>query len=510
MKRPTLIQSETVAFLPKYLGFLFFFLEASILLLFLRSFSENEPGAELVVVLFAIPPVLQLLGLLLLKDVLLKDLYSLLSLLSSGFYFVSLLYYMLETKPSAYSGWLCILASAGLVVLAFWLTSTTFRDSETTVSGSIMSRVAARIGTSPSGEILVFLAFFVSIGYLLGFALAFNDRNLTTQGLLPGLIAESIPGREGGSPLSNRGSDESRILLPDPDKNWQIFFNAGSAKVAFEPRGTGEGQRDRERWEDDLSRRNKQALFEIIDRLLASKGLPVRVTLIAHSDEIPLSHGYQYMSNYELAGARASSVRATILDLLSKRENVISKNIEWLDVPLPEPSSRGGDESSVNQRAVEVLVRVLPQETAVTGNRQIRLLTLLEHVYFSMYTITTTGYGDIKPSTPYAMFVCTIENLYEVFFMVVFFNVLLSPKARGRRRNNEKASPAQKPAAEEGPPRGIADNERSSGPATLTQPASGDSESNRHLDSSSNKDATSNKKRETRKKPRKMRNRRQT
>jgi hypothetical protein len=43
-----------------------------------------------------------------------------------------------------------------------------------------------------------------------------------------------------------------------------------------------------------------------------------------------------------------------------------------------------------------------------------------------MYTITTTGYGDIKPQTPYAKFLCTTANMTEFFFIVVFFNTLLS------------------------------------------------------------------------------------
>ena len=72
---------------------------------------------------------------------------------------------------------------------------------------------------------------------------------------------------------------------------------------------------------------------------------------------------------------------------------------------------------------------------------QYQLLPLLPHVYFAIYTITTTGYGDIQPATPFAMFVCTLANLYEIFFLVIFFNVLLSPKVR-RRNESAKLSKA--------------------------------------------------------------------
>jgi hypothetical protein len=53
-------------------------------------------------------------------------------------------------------------------------------------------------------------------------------------------------------------------------------------------------------------------------------------------------------------------------------------------------------------------------------------MALMDYIYFAMYTITTTGYGDIKPITPYSKFLCTLANITEFFFIVVFFNTLLS------------------------------------------------------------------------------------
>ncbi|OLE53144.1 MAG: hypothetical protein AUG51_14725 [Acidobacteria bacterium 13_1_20CM_3_53_8] len=53
-----------------------------------------------------------------------------------------------------------------------------------------------------------------------------------------------------------------------------------------------------------------------------------------------------------------------------------------------------------------------------------------DYLYFAMCTITTTGYGDIKPMTPYTKFLCTLANMTEFFFIVVFFNTLLSLRRR--------------------------------------------------------------------------------
>jgi hypothetical protein len=53
-------------------------------------------------------------------------------------------------------------------------------------------------------------------------------------------------------------------------------------------------------------------------------------------------------------------------------------------------------------------------------------LELLDYVYFGIYTITTSGYGDIVPVSPFAKLITTVANIFEVFLIVVFFNVLIS------------------------------------------------------------------------------------
>jgi hypothetical protein len=59
-------------------------------------------------------------------------------------------------------------------------------------------------------------------------------------------------------------------------------------------------------------------------------------------------------------------------------------------------------------------------------------LSLMDYMYFTIYTITTTGYGDIVPTTTFAKFLCSAANILEVFFLVVFFNALLSVRGENR------------------------------------------------------------------------------
>lgn len=63
-------------------------------------------------------------------------------------------------------------------------------------------------------------------------------------------------------------------------------------------------------------------------------------------------------------------------------------------------------------------------------------LGLLDFIYF-----TLTGFGDIIPTTSYAKFLCTFLKVVDVFFIVVFFNALLSVR-RNRRPTRIKVFPA--------------------------------------------------------------------
>lgn len=59
----------------------------------------------------------------------------------------------------------------------------------------------------------------------------------------------------------------------------------------------------------------------------------------------------------------------------------------------------------------------------LSGNKE---LSLLDYMYFSVYTVTTTGYGDIVPIKPHSRFLATLCNMFEVFYFVILFNLLLA------------------------------------------------------------------------------------
>jgi hypothetical protein len=48
-------------------------------------------------------------------------------------------------------------------------------------------------------------------------------------------------------------------------------------------------------------------------------------------------------------------------------------------------------------------------------------LTLVDTMYFSFATFTTTGFGDIRPVSGPVRLLCTIENILELLFTSLFF-----------------------------------------------------------------------------------------
>jgi hypothetical protein len=186
-----------------------------------------------------------------------------------------------------------------------------------------------------------------------------------------------------------------------------------------------------------------------------------------------------YLSNYELSRARAENVKFEILQAFPHPDEW--RNIEWLILPASNEDISDIPEGLINQKLFksneleeqgfnheEIAKGIPPKNLAqnfgyarlyetlgsariaeenrvvlatmkplsnhvaalamdgITQGSKARPLGLIDYLYFSIYTITTTGYGDIVPTTAYAKFVTSVANFCEVLFLVVFFNSLIS------------------------------------------------------------------------------------
>jgi hypothetical protein len=190
---------------------------------------------------------------------------------------------------------------------------------------------------------------------------------------------------------------------------------------------------------------------------LVGRASTERITLPDRRGKSRLVEGdnMTYLSNYELSQARTQAVRYEVLGKLIEDGYERWRNIDWMSLPLsneqppmpPQSSNEQSPKSKIgcphlggtggeptdNNKIVKVFVEAIPNDAA-TGQlgqfyeREVKPLDLLGYMYFSIYTITTTGYGDIMPTSGYARFLTTLANIFEVFFIVGFLNTLISLK----------------------------------------------------------------------------------
>jgi hypothetical protein len=330
------------------------------------------------------------------------------------------------------------------------------------------------VAQEPFLALLLFFSAFLCISYLFGLAFAFYDKTGPQKGGKPALFMRNLyPDVVDSESKQSTDSNES-------PSHHTIHFRTARAVPDIEdcdikkymPSLLGQkSQKAKEMW-DTVNRRsqNFQNLKEAAEEIqkYTAGNHRVSVVLIGRADDTS-TKGTPYSSNYELSQARAQNVQMKLIERLSIG-NANWLNIEWSIVPLSnEPaviptdrlfssenngarSNPSGISSAADNRAVEVNIESVDNEIGELQMQRLQLerktppnlqLDLMDYIYFANYTITTTGYGDIMPTTPYSKFLCSLANIFEVFFLVVFFNALLSL----RRDQRESSVPSATPVA---------------------------------------------------------------
>lgn len=175
----------------------------------------------------------------------------------------------------------------------------------------------------------------------------------------------------------------------------------------------------------------------------------IKLKIIGHSDSVNVERGINYKSNYELTEARAYNTKLFIDDQICSRIKTIKNehrtpiNYEWSLFPLASEGKYIKKVSgSITKRCVEVNMEVIEDPLSETISNTVFIknrMNLLDYFYFLIYTITTTGYGDIQPISPYSKFITSLANIIEMIFLILFFNILL-PREKDPIAGNNKNS----------------------------------------------------------------------
>jgi len=285
---------------------------------------------------------------------------------------------------------------------------------------------------SPFSAVCFFFMLFMYTTFFFSFALAFHDQGAEQLEGRIDLYAERLPDR------FKVGKKRSAF-----EDIWKVQFERGSAFV------TVDGGKE-------PGNSNKKQLADVATKIAEyAKSGWVQVLLVGHTDNAPINSGANsrdnskkdsYSSNFELSEERIHQVKLKLLQDLNSDQSdgrEWQKNIEWLVMPFsnePVPLRKGEKEG---EYLLTVELALLPLESQVNlpearPNGLGRRLDLLDYVYFMVYTITTTGYGDIIPVSWFAKYITSLANLIEVFFIVIFFNVLISVLGRTRPSGGKK------------------------------------------------------------------------
>lgn len=294
-----------------------------------------------------------------------------------------------------------------------------------------------------------FLTVFTLITVFLSLSLALHDQDLRLNHNGYALYSDDLRMYEKPEAIQKQNPEEegdrkAPEQVGPTDPYFRLLFAEGSASVDFLPGPTpvseGDSRKSAQKspgnaFNDREAREahNRDALDALVKAIVEQAQKDhVRVVLAGHSDEGRLNPDTSpYRTNFELSHARVNQAMVVILSDLKKRKDLEwRRKIEWILLPCGAEKAFLGDvedDGPEHQRSVEVAL--LPADgdrfshAYQLGGKD---LGLLDYIYFMVYTITTTGYGDIIPISSFSKFLTTVANFFEVFLIVVFFNVLLS------------------------------------------------------------------------------------
>lgn len=181
-------------------------------------------------------------------------------------------------------------------------------------------------------------------------------------------------------------------------------------------------------------------------------GCTYQIEIRGHANDTRLNTE-AYGSNYEISKQRADQVENLIAEVFEDATRGLdAPAVRWLTYGVSNEPSFLEPGVPPDAKPLEALLSVELQVQKVGdsfGDHRLRAaqsdrrdLELLDYLYFTVYTITTTGYGDITPTSAYAKAVVTIANLIELLFVVVLVNVI----ANTRPRPGKGAEDARRPA----------------------------------------------------------------
>lgn len=249
------------------------------------------------------------------------------------------------------------------------------------------------------------LYLFMHVTYTCTFALALHDQADVEEGLRATQIGRVTYGlfhfSEGKSQIAEA------VGLSNQTSEWPL-----DAMQQRELVHKAKGGKDSERLDELAWNVNEWRKLDVAINTEDQNAVWL-VTIVGHaSDRLP-STGEEW-DNYKYSMERTFGTFGFLDDVMRTKK----MRVEWRLRPVSNTDRMilsdflpGWD----HKRSVEVLLQKNSQPTA-----------LLDYMYFMIYTITTTGYGDFVPISSQAKFIASVANLFELLFIVVVINLVFA------------------------------------------------------------------------------------
>ncbi len=386
-----------------------------------------------------------------------------------------------ETIDSFWSGagFCAALTSLALAIAVIWLTfHFTVKEISADVGGE---KKSFAIPQTIEAKLCCILLAFLHVTYFMTFALAIEDKATSGRSLHPtaGFVTPRDDTKQAIHP-----DGQSTCQSPRRDLIRRFYFATGSGDLSFMKKLAAKAK-NAETLENDICNASEQLGREAILwplygkeagqastgerraikeaawnlrqqyelsallKQLKSEHHKYRAQLQGHATDDPPSEKGKN-NNFERSLTRAQYIKQILMDLMVD-----------VGAPLPdwEVSAVGSDASFLEadqthlhevelnpQLCVEVWLRTLPSTELGGVENAPRPLTLLDYTYFMIYTITTTGYGDLVPSSPFARFLTSMANLFELFFLVIIVNLVMVLRSSTPPKKTDGGEPAATPS----------------------------------------------------------------
>jgi hypothetical protein len=243
----------------------------------------------------------------------------------------------------------------------------------------------------PYWALLFFFTLYLGITYLFGFAFAFHamavkesfeTHNVKVSERIPALyLTKLAPDAKEAQPPTNKEGGGT-VIVDGDTREFKFYFENLTAyskykSEAFDKKAYDNESRRNKEWRES---KNAEHILNLVQEIITAteQGKKIRLELRGQANEIPVKQGIVYPSNYELSEARAHNIQSEVLRRISK-DNIL-RSIEWYCLPLSSELPLDPENEENNAITIEYFKSQILGSSKITPAEKTRLMGKLKEI----------------------------------------------------------------------------------------------------------------------------------